>query len=73
MLGLWKLPSGSGRTRTAPVSTRPETFFRPPYVEHRGWLGVRLDCELDSDALAHLLTNAYRVVAPKGLATQLGE
>jgi hypothetical protein len=55
------------------VSTRPGTFFRPPYVGHRGWLGVRLDRELDLDELAGLLTNAYRVVAPKGLATQLDE
>lgn len=55
------------------VSTRPETFFRPPYVGHRGWLGVRLDGELDGDELTHLLANAYRVVAPKGLATQVSE
>ncbi|MDQ7991700.1 MAG: MmcQ/YjbR family DNA-binding protein [Propionicimonas sp.] len=55
------------------VSSRPDTFFRPPYVGHRGWLGVRLDRELDLDGLAELLTDAYCEVAPKGLATQLGE
>lgn len=54
------------------VSTRPETFFRPPYVGHRGWLGVRLDREFDWDELADLLADAYRYVAPKGLAAQLG-
>jgi hypothetical protein len=25
------------------VEEDPERFFRPPYVGHRGWLGVRID------------------------------
>ncbi|MFB6889572.1 MmcQ/YjbR family DNA-binding protein [Kitasatospora sp. NPDC056327] len=25
------------------VTEEPERFFRPPYVGHRGWIGVRLD------------------------------
>jgi hypothetical protein len=25
------------------VASAPERFFRPPYVGHRGWLGVYLD------------------------------
>ena len=29
------------------VGADPERFFRPPYVGHRGWLGVRLDRGLD--------------------------
>src|SRR5439155_18408837 len=29
------------------VDADPERFFRPPYVGHRGWLGVRLDRGLD--------------------------
>ena len=36
------------------VSNRPDTFFRPPYVGHCGWLGVRLDRELDWDQMADL-------------------
>lgn len=54
------------------VSSRPQTFFRPPYVGGRGWLGIRLDGELDADELADLLADAYRCVAPRGLAAQLG-
>src|SRR5947209_9010071 len=27
------------------VSGDPERYFRPPYVGHRGWLGVRLEGE----------------------------
>jgi len=29
------------------VNANPERFFRPPYVGHRGWLGVYLDVEVD--------------------------
>ena len=53
------------------VASDPERFFRPPYVGHRGWLGVRLDGEIDWTELAELLTDAFRVVAPKSLAAKL--
>src|SRR2546429_265144 len=38
----------------------PERFFRPPYVGHRGWVGVRLDVSVDWTELAELCTDAYR-------------
>jgi hypothetical protein len=25
------------------IEAEPDVFFRPPYVGHRGWLGIRLD------------------------------
>lgn len=53
------------------LSSRPDTFFRPLYVGHRGWLGVRLDTGPDWDELADLLADAYRQVAPKRLAAQV--
>ena len=53
------------------VASRPDTFFRPPYVGPRGWLGVRLDREPDWDELADLLADAYRQVAPKRLVAQM--
>ena len=34
------------------VEADPERFFVPPYVGHRGWLGFRLDRDLDWDELA---------------------
>jgi hypothetical protein len=49
----------------------PKRFFRPPYVGHRGWLGVRLDAGVDWSEIAELCADAYRTVAPKGLAAQL--
>lgn len=53
------------------VSAEPERFFRPPYVGHRGWLGVRLDIDVDWAELAEIIKDAYRCVAPKTLSRQL--
>src|SRR5438270_11730707 len=49
------------------VDADPEKYFRPPYVGHRGWLGVRLDRGLDWDELAGLAEDAYAEVAPARL------
>ena len=49
------------------VDADPERFFRPPYVGHRGWLGVRLDRGLDWDELAAIAEDAYAEVAPAKL------
>src|ERR671925_145098 len=46
------------------VEAEPERFFVPPYVGHRGWLGVRLDCGLDWNELAGIAEDAYAEVAP---------
>ena len=54
------------------VTADPERFFVPPYVGHRGWLGVRLDVgETDWDQIADLVLDAYRTVAPKKLLAEL--
>jgi hypothetical protein len=55
------------------VEADPEHCFVPPYVGHRGWLGVYLDVPVDWDQIAELVVDAYRVVAPKRLAAQLDE
>ncbi len=54
------------------VNAGPERFFVPPYVGHRGWLGVRLDMPTTHwDEIAGLVEDAYRTVAPKTLVAQL--
>lgn len=53
------------------VGQEPNRFFVPPYVGHRGWLGVRLDVEVDWDEVAGIVEDAYRLVAPKRLVGQL--
>jgi hypothetical protein len=42
-------------------------FFRPPYVGHRGWLGVRLDRGIFWDELAGIIEDAFAEVAPPKL------
>lgn len=49
------------------VASDPARFFIPPYVGHRGWLGVYLDVPTDWAEIAEIVTDAYRVVAPKNL------
>jgi hypothetical protein len=69
-LAFWcAAPDGA---QEALVGSAPERFFRPPYVGHRGWLGVYLDVPgVDWDQIADLVTDAYRVVAPKRLVAEL--
>jgi hypothetical protein len=49
------------------IEADPGRFFRPPYVGHRGWLGVRLNDEVDWDELVGVVEDAFAVVAPKRL------
>jgi hypothetical protein len=56
------------------VAGRPDRFFVPPYVGHRGWLGVYLDVPgTDWDEIDELVRDAYRRVAPETLAARLGQ
>jgi hypothetical protein len=55
------------------TSSDPQRFFRPPFVGHRGWLGVRLDREIEAAELSELLEDAYRTVAPTTLVQRLDE
>ena len=52
------------------VESDPERYFRPPYVGHRGWLGVYLDVPVDWDEIEELVTDAYCLIAPRKLADQ---
>lgn len=61
-------PPGAQQELTA---TEPDRFFRPPYVGGRGWIGVRLDGDLDWDEIASICEDAFRTVAPNKLVAQL--
>ena len=53
------------------IAGNPARFFRPPYVGHRGWLGVRLDGDVDWAEIAELCQDAYETVAtPKKSASR---
>jgi hypothetical protein len=49
------------------VDGDPEAFFVPPYVGHRGWVGVRLDRGREWDVVAGVIEDAYAEVAPAKL------
>jgi hypothetical protein len=64
-LAIWcAAPTGMQKTL---VEAEPEHYFVPPYVGHRGWLGVRLDRRLDWEEIAGAVEDAYITVAPKRL------
>jgi hypothetical protein len=51
------------------VAADPRKFFMPPYVARHGYVGIYLDLgDVDWDEVRELLTDAYRLVAPKRLA-----
>ena len=59
-LAIWcAAPDG---VQTEMVETEPERFFRPPYVGHRGWLGVEL-AEVSTVELAAICREAFLTVA----------
>ena len=71
---LWlKAPDGA---QGALVDADPRTFFVPPYVGNKGWIGVYLDARIRWAPLAALIEQSYRLVgsrperprAPRGRA-----
>ena len=49
------------------VEREPERCFVPPYVGHRGWIGVYLDVDdVDWATLEELIGTAYHTVATRG-------
>jgi hypothetical protein len=67
---LWcKAPRG---VQTILIEAAPEWFFRPPYVGHKGWIGVRLDGAVDWTEVAQLVQRSYQMTAPWTLLTLHG-
>ena len=50
------------------IQSSPKTFFRPPYVGVRGWVGIELECLSDEELAAHI-RDAWLLIAPKTLKT----
>ncbi len=46
------------------VEAEPEIFFVPPYVGPSGWVGIRLDRDVDWGLVEGILLQGYRQVAP---------
>ena len=68
---MWcKAPAG---VQDALVGSNPSLYFVPPYVGHHGWVGLWLDVEVDWDEVTDLVTDSYRMTAPKRLAARLNQ
>jgi hypothetical protein len=57
----------------AMVRAVPDRFFVPPYVGTSGWVGARLEGDVDWDEIGELLRSAYLLIAPKRIKVQMGE
>jgi hypothetical protein len=65
-ISVWcKAPAGS---QMVLVGADPQRFFVPPYVGHKGWIGMRLDDGPDWGEVARVVRRSYRLIAPKRLA-----
>ena len=53
------------------LEVSPQVFFMPPYVGHRGWIGIDLDQVSDADLKMHIHI-AWELIAPKRVRAQLG-
>jgi hypothetical protein len=48
------------------VGSRPDEYFVPPYVGHKGWVGLHLDVDpVDWELAGDLIAESFRLVAPK--------
>ena len=69
-LGFWcAAPPGA---QEAALASGDPRFFRPPYVGHRGWLGIYLDLPIDWELVDDAVEEAYRTIAPASLVKRLG-
>lgn len=50
------------------IAADPAAFYRPPYIGHVGWLGIRTDRDaVDWEHLATRIETSWQHVAPKRL------
>ena len=60
-----KAPPGSQELL---VAAAPERFFRPPYLGHKGWIGVVLAGHVDWEEMTALVRRSFGLVAPRKVA-----
>lgn len=69
-LAIWvKAPRGSQELL---IEAAPERFFRPPYLGHKGWVGVRLTGRADWVEVEAQVRRSFSLVAPKSLTPTPG-
>jgi hypothetical protein len=55
------------------VDEEPDRFFVPPYVGPSGWVGVRLDWDVDWAEIASIVRDAFVLVAPAKVVDALDD
>lgn len=54
------------------IESAPDRFYRPKYVGPSGWVGVRLEDDVDWGQVGALLEDGWRLVAPKRAIAKRG-
>lgn len=65
-VAVW-LPAPPG-VQSALIEQSPAIYFRPPYIGHKGWVGIELAHVNDDDLEFHIQT-AWQLIAPKRLVS----
>lgn len=68
-IAVW-LPAPPG-IQTTLIDAAPDVYFRPPYVGHRGWVGIELAQIADEDLHYHIRV-AWELIAPRRLLSSAG-
>ena len=63
-IAVW-LPVPPG-AQSALIESAAETYFKPPYVGHRGWVGIELD-RISDEELSYHIGVAWELIAPRAL------
>ena len=53
------------------VKSNPRVFFVPPYVGSKGWVAIHLDGRVPWPLVAELVSESYKLIAPKRLAASV--
>jgi hypothetical protein len=61
---IW-IPAPPG-AQAAMIEEAPATYFKPPYVGVKGWIGVELT-QVTDEVLASLIRQAWQLIAPRAL------
>lgn len=57
------IPAAPGRQEEL-IASDPKKFYRPPYVGHKGWVGIELPA-IDDDELGGMITDAWKLITAK--------
>lgn len=52
------------------INSDPQRFFKPPYMGHKGWVGVRLEGKAAWDHITAILRDGYEMSLPMKKSTR---